>query len=456
MNKTSHLSDAFVQRFTHGHERHGQRWHLHLPREGEAAAQVRPLLVLLGLPTFGLALAISVVTTYGPVILIRLVHSPTAVGALIGVEGAFALAVPLAAGAISDRLPPSPLGRRMPFVLLGTPLAVAGVALLPFSPSVVLAGAAVLAFFVGYYVYYPPYRALYADLLPRRLYARAQAGQAIARGGGLGVALLIGGLLLGLWQPLPFLIAAVALVAATAALLPVFRLQSRCHNSTLPYEPAPLRAILLRNPNLRLFSVVNALWEFSFAGLKSFIVLYIVRGLGRSPAVASAVIAVVAVAYMAGAPLAGWLAERYGLLRVLRITSLIYGAGLVIGAVPDTLPPLLIGLPFVALAGAIVLTLPQALAFTLAPVGSEGVAAGLQDFSRGVGVVLGPIVVGAVVGASKPLFESTNGYAGMWLVIGVPVLLAAILLSQLEAGRPLRLRPRSRAQAITGPDRAEP
>lgn len=442
MNRTVHVTDSLVERLTHGHERHGPRWHLHLPREGESTAQLRPLLVLLGLPTFGLALAISVVTTYGPVVLIRLVHSPTAVGALIGAEGAFALAVPLVSGAISDRLPPSPLGRRMPFVLLGTPPAAAGVALLPFSPSIALAGAAVLAFFVGYYLYYPPYRALYADLLPRRLYARAQAGQAIARGAGLGIALLTGGLLLGLWLPLPFLIAAVVLATTTAALLPVFRLQSRCNNSTLPYETASLKRILLRNPNLRLFAVVNALWEFSFAGLKSFIVLYIVRGLGRSPAVASAVIAVVAVAYMAGAPLAGWLADRYGLLRVLRITSLVYGAGLLIGALPHTLPPLLVGLPFVALAGAIVLTLPQALAFTLAPVGSEGVAAGLQDFSRGVGVVLGPIVVGAVVGVSQPVFESTDGYASMWLVIGLPVLLAAMLLKQLEAGR-RALRPRT-------------
>jgi MFS family permease len=442
MNRTFYVAESLVDRLTHGHERHGQRWHLHLPREGEAAAQVCPLLVLLGLPTFGLALAISVVTTYGPVVLIHLVHSPTAVGALIGAEGAFALAVPLLSGVISDRLPPSPLGRRMPFVLLGTPLAAAGLVLLPFSPSIALAGAAVLAFFVGYYIYYPPYRALYADLLPRTLYARAQAGQAIARGAGLGIALLTGGLLLGLWQPLPFLIAATALAAATTALLPVFRLQSRCHNSTLPYEPAPLSRILRRNPNLRLFAVVNALWEFSFAGLKSFIVLYIVRGLGRSPAVASAVIAVVAVAYIAGAPLAGWLADRFGLLRVLRITSLIYGAGLLIGVLPHSLPPLLIGLPFVALAGAIVLTLPQALAFTLAPVGSEGVAAGLQDFSRGIGVVLGPIVVGAVVGVSQPVFESTNGYASMWLVIGLPVLLAAVLLKQLEAGRRV-LRPRT-------------
>jgi MFS family permease len=427
-----HVPDSLVERLAHGHERHGQRWHLHLPREGESTTQIRPLLVLLALPTFGLALAISTLTTYGPVILIKLAESPTVVGALIGGEGALALVVPITAGAISDRLPPSPLGRRLPFVLLGAPLAAAALVLLPFSSSIGIAGAAVLVFFVGYYVYYPPYRALYADLLPRRLYARAQAGQAIARGAGLGFALLVGGLLLGLWQPLPFLIAAGILAATTIALLPVFRLQSRCSNAAVPYQAASLR-ILLKSPGLRVFAVVNALWEFSFAGLKSFIVLYVVRGLGLSAAVASAVIAVVAVAYIVGAPLAGWLADRYGLLRVLRLASLVYGAGLLIGVLPHTLPPLLIGLPVVALAGAIVLTLPQALAFSLAPVGSEGAAAGLQDFSRGIGVVLGPIVVGAAIGISEPLFTSTHGYASMWPVIGLPVLVAAFLLKPLEA-----------------------
>jgi MFS family permease len=428
--RAARVTDSLVDCFTQ--ERHGQRWDLHLPREGEPPAEVRPLLALLGLPTFGLALAISVLTTYGPVILIHLAHSPTLVGALIGGEGAFALVVPLAAGALSDRLPPSPLGRRLPFVAVGAPLATAGLVLLPFTPSVALAGAAVLVFFVGYYVYYPPYRALYADLLPRGLYARAQAGQAIARGAGLGVALLAGGLLLGMWDALPFLVGAVVLAATTVALLPVFRLQARCGNATLPYRAASLRRLLRDNPKLQLFSVVNALWEFSFAGLKSFIVLYVVRGLGRSPAVASGVIAVVAVAYIVGAPIAGRLADRYGLVRVLRITSVVYGLGLLVGAAPHSLAPLLVGLPPVALAGAIVLTLPQALAFTLAPDGSEGAAAGLQDFSRGVGVVLGPIAVGAAVGVSRPIFGSTHGYAALWPVIGIPVLVAAFLLARLE------------------------
>jgi MFS family permease len=426
------FADSLVERLTHGHERHGQRWDLHLPHEGESAAELRPLLVLLGLPTFGLAFAISILTTYGPVILIHLAHSPTVVGALIGGEGAFALIVPLAAGAVSDRLPRSPLGRRLPFILLGAPIAAAGLLLLPFSSSIGVAGAAVLAFFVGYYLYYPPYRALYADLLPRTLYARAQAGQAIARGAGLGLALLGGGLLLGVWQPLLFVLGAAVLVATTTALLPIFRLESRCRDGALPYGSSTLRDIV-RDSKLRLFAVVNALWEFSFAGLKSFIVLYLVRGLGRSPAIASAVIAVVAVAYIAGAPLAGWLADRYGLLRVLRVTSLVYGTGLLFGVIPHSLTPLLIGLPVVALAGAIVLTLPQALAFTLAPVGGAGAAAGLQDFSRGLGVVLGPIVVGAAIGASRSVFDSTHGYAVMWLVIGIPVLVAAFLLRPLGA-----------------------
>jgi MFS family permease len=439
VNHPFKIADALVDRLAHGHDHHCQRWHLHLPREGESTAAVRPLLVLLGLPTFGLAIAISVLTTYGPVILIHLVQSPTVVGALIGGEGAFALVVPLAAGAISDELPPSPLGRRFPFVVVGAPLAAVALALFPFGSSIGLAGAAVLAFFVGYYLYYPPYRALYADLLPRSLYARAQAGQAIARGAGLGMALLAGGLLLGVWQPLPFLLAAAALAASTIALLPVFRLQSRSGNSMLPYRPDSLRAIV-RNSKLRRFATVNALWEFSFAGLKSFIVLYIVRGLGRSPAIASAVIAVVAVAYIAGAPLAGWLADRVGLVRTMRLTSFVYGAGLLIGVVPHTLTPLLIGLPVVALAGAVVLTLPQALAFTLAPEGSEGAAAGLQDFSRGLGVVLGPVVVGAAVGISRSVFSSTHGYASMWLVIGVPVVVAAVLLQPLEPAEVERRR----------------
>jgi maltose/moltooligosaccharide transporter len=357
------------------------------------------------------------------------------IGALIGGEGAFALVIPLLAGSLSDRLPGTSLRRRMPFVFAGAPLVAVGLVLLPFAPSITLAAGAILAFFVGYYLYYPPYRAMYADLLPRAFFARAQGSQAILRGAGLGVALLAGGLLLSVSRSLPFVLAAAAIVATTLALLPVARLENACPNAMLPYSGGSVRDLLLHDSSMRSFAAANALWEFSFAGLKSFIVLYVVRGLGDSPSIASAVIAVVAVAYVVGAPIAGRLADRYGMLRVIRPAAAVYGIGLLTGVVPHTLAPLLVGLPFVALAGSILLTLPQALAFSLAPRGTEGAAAGLQDFSRGVGVVLGPIAVGVAVDAFRHPLSATHGYAAMWPVIGIPVLLSLILLGRIDEQR---------------------
>jgi MFS family permease len=392
--------------------------------------RAQSLLLTLALPTFGLAFAISMITTFGPVVLIELTDSPSTVGALIGGEGAFALVIPLLAGTFSDRLPGPPATRRFPFVLAGAPLVIAGLVLLPLSGSIGLAAAAIAMFFVGYYLYYPPYRALSADLLPRRYYARAQAEQAVLRGAGLGVALLAGGLLLSLWAPLPFTLAAATVVLTTLALMPIRRQLIDCGGPERA-EPVAFRR-LLGNAELRTVAIANALWEFSFSGLKSFIVLYIVRGLDRSAGIASAVIAVVAIAYVVGAPLAGRLAERHGLVPVLRMAALIYGGGLLTGVFAQSLAPLLVALPLVALAGAIVMTLPQALAFTLAPPGSAGAAAGLLDFSRGVGVVLGPLVVGGAIELFHGSLPATDGYAAMWPVIAIPVLLTLPLLRTLE------------------------
>ena len=95
-------------------------------------------------------------------------------------------------------------------------------------------------------------------------------------------------------------------------------------------------------------------------------------------------------------------------------------------------------LPIGAVAGAILMTLPQALAFMLAPEAGQGAAAGLVDFSRGVGVVLGPVLVGAAVANSTSFLTSTNGYAIMWLVIGIPVLASLFLLRRFHIPVPTR------------------
>lgn len=409
------------------------RFHLELPDDDTSAEDARPLLLVLGLPTFGLAFAITILTTYGPIVLHSLTPSAAKVGALIGGEGAFALVVPLISGALSDRIKSdTPIGRRLPFVMVGAPLAAAGLVILPFAPDLQLAGLAILLFFVGYYLYYPPYRAIYADLLPRRLFAHAQSSQAIQRGAGLGVALILGGLLLSAWTPLLFVLGAAVLGVCTLTLKPVVRLQHDCVTEDDDEPDVSARDLFLHNRPMQIFAAANMLWEFSLAGLKTFIALYIVQGLHRSTSLASAFIAIVAVAYIVGAPVASRLADRFGIVPVMWWAAAVYGAALCFGLIPTTVGPMLIDLPIGALAGAILMTLPQALAFTLAPDASQGAAAGLVDFSRGVGVVLGPALVGAAVSAFAGPLSSTSGYAVMWPTIGLPILLSLFLLRRFD------------------------
>jgi Na+/melibiose symporter-like transporter len=77
-------------------------------------------LAVLGLPTFALALAITTVTTYLPVVASSFAASTVVIGVLIGGEGLLALGLPVVVGTWSDRLR-TRIGGRLPFVLGATP-----------------------------------------------------------------------------------------------------------------------------------------------------------------------------------------------------------------------------------------------------------------------------------------------------------------------------------------------
>ena len=117
----------------------------------------------------------------------------------------------------------TPLGRRRPFMLVALGPIGFCLALMAFMPSLWTTALLVFAFFFAYYVYEPPYRGLYPDLLPERLYGRAQSVQHLMRGLALGTALIGGGALFHVWEPFPFLVAAVVVVAACAAPIVLLR-----------------------------------------------------------------------------------------------------------------------------------------------------------------------------------------------------------------------------------------
>src|SRR4051794_30096945 len=170
------------------------------------------VLVILGVPTFALALGITTVSTYLPVLASGFSSSSIVIGLLIGGEGLMAVWLPLVVGAWSDRVR-TPIGSRLPFIVAATPPLVVALALLGVVGSIAAAAVALAVFFAGYFVAYEPNRALYPDLIDDGIAGRAQSSQAIFRGLGTFLALLGGGLLISVADPLPFL-AAAAIVAA--------------------------------------------------------------------------------------------------------------------------------------------------------------------------------------------------------------------------------------------------
>lgn len=377
---------------------------------------------VLGLPALGLAFAITTVSALVPLTLQRLGASAALIGGVVAGEGLVALLLPLWIGPLSDRLH-TPIGGRLPFVIAGAALCAASLTALPFAGSIALIAAILLVFFLGYFTCYPAYRALYPELVPARRFGRAQGTQSLLREIGLVLA-LTGSPLLFTWRaPAPFLAAAGALLAISAAfVLRLWRLVPRASRSASGHGRRRLPP-----PELARLLGANALFEFALAGLKSFIVLFVVVGTGRSPAAASGLMAIVAVVAVVAAPTAGWLGDRFGALRTTRLALYVYALGMLLPCFTQSLWVLIPAMPLVGFGGAVVMTLPYTLVAQTSDV-SPGESAGWYEFSRGAGVVLGPLVTGAAIDLLRPVFPATRGYAALWLVQALALLASLALL----------------------------
>jgi MFS family permease len=400
----------------------------------------RRTLAILGLPTAALALAITIVTTYVPVAVNDLVDSSIVIGGLIAIEGVLALWLPLVVGSWSDRLKTS-VGGRLPFLIAGTPVAIVSLALMGVAGSLGVMIVVVTIFFVAYFIAYEPYRALYPDLIPDDIAARAQSTQAIWRGAGTGAALVGGGLLIAWGVLAPFLGGAILFAVCMVLFLRVAvpraraagREQSRRSGAeTVMEEAADLRSILRGHPELRAYLVANALWEASLGALKTFVFLYITVGLGESSAASAGIVGGVALLVLPAAVISGKLADRYGRLRAMAWVLPVYGIGLLVPAFTQSIAVLVPVMLIAGFGGGLVMTLPYALLQPLMPSGRHGALTGFYSLSRGIGTALGPLAAGVAIQTLGGPFSATDGYGAMWLVCGGAILLSLPALARLR------------------------
>jgi MFS family permease len=407
-----------------------------LGRHRSLDAGEKRTLAMLALPTFGLALTITTVSTYLPLVAKRFTGSTTIIGVIIGAEGVMALVLPVVVGAWSDRMQ-TRLGRRLPFVLAGVPVAAVAAGLLGVAGSMAAVVVLVAVFFAAYFVAYEPYRALYPDLLDEEVAGRAQSTQAVSRGLATALALVGGGLLFAIAQPLPFAAAAgvltVACGAFAVALLHHGPVRVPSNERAMGLAVGHLARLLRRRSALRDLLIANSLWELSLAALKTFVVLYVTAGLGHGVATAALIVGGTAVFVLAAAGSGGKLADRFGRVRVMRIALLLYGAGLLVPLLSGSTEWIIVPfLPLVAFGGGIVMALPYALLIPMMPADEHGSLTGLYSVSRGIGIILGPVLAGGAIELLRGPLSSTHGYAAMWLVCSLAVFASVPLLRGLR------------------------
>ncbi len=396
------------------------------------------LLWALGLGAFGLAFSITTTAAYLPPLLNRFTSSGGLIGAILGAEGIFALMLSPIVGPWSDAFH-TPLGRRRPFMLVALlPLGFC-LLLMPFMPNLWTTVVIVMTFFFAYYVYEPPYRGLYPDVLPSQLFGRSQGVQHIQRGIAIGIALVGGGLLFKLWRPAPFLLAAVLTTAACGGVIYLVR-EDGGHGRVFEGFAAYIRRswhIFWEDGDVRRFLLANSAWEGTFAAARTFVVLYVIDGLHQSKVMSSAVLGAVAVGYVIAAIFAGRLGDRFGIARVIFFASFIYGGGYLVGGLAQQWHDWYFGLIIpVAVAGGTVMTLAWGLLYKIVPVEHRGAVSGLATTTKGIGLLVGAPIAGLAIDLARPYLDATNGYQILWPICGLPILAATPLLVRLMEVEP--------------------
>ena len=239
---------------------------------------------LIGFGFFGISLIWSVYNVYVPIFLNDRFELPTSViGIVMTFDNIAALFIQPVIGVWSDRTR-TRLGRRMPYVLIGAPVAALCFVLVPFAQALPLFMASIIGMLLAMALFRTPVIALMPDVTPSPL--RSQANGVINLMGGLGglIAFFISGTLYKMNPANPFLLGAVLLVASSALLIIFVRETAR------PLEKVEAQhenafhdlAGLFTSKDKSGLSILSAIffWFLGYAALETFFSLYARSHLG--------------------------------------------------------------------------------------------------------------------------------------------------------------------------------
>jgi len=269
---------------------------------------------LLGFGFFGVSVIWSVYNAFVPLFLANKFNlAPAWIGFFMTLDNIAALFIQPPVGAWSDRLR-TPIGRRMPFILIGAPIGALAFGIIPIAAVLPLFVACTSTLLLSMAFWRTPVVALMPDITPSQY--RSQANGVINLMGGIGtiIASLVGSTLYEINVNFPFWMGS-GLVVLAAIL--VFTFIKEPKDIEAPEkQPNMFESLkeVLQDKDKSGLRILLAIffWFLTYTGIEAFLTLYATRKLGIPEGDAGRMFGHMGLLFVLFALVGGWVGGRIG------------------------------------------------------------------------------------------------------------------------------------------------
>ncbi len=269
---------------------------------------------LLGFGFFGVSVIWGVYNAFVPIFLSEKFHIATGIiGFFMTLDNIAALFIQPPVGAWSDRLR-TPLGRRIPFILIGAPITAVAFGFIPMAAILPLFVACTSTTLLSAALWRTPVVALMPDITPSKF--RSQANGVINFMGGVGtiVALQTGGMLYKMSPNFPFWLGSVLVILA--ALVVYFFIEEPKEYEQGEKQPGIFESLreMANEEDKSGLRILFAIffWFVGFSAVETFFTLYAKNHLGLNPGDGATLLSVLPLFFVLFAIPSGLIAGRIG------------------------------------------------------------------------------------------------------------------------------------------------
>lgn len=406
---------------------------------------------LLGFGFFGVSVIWGVYNAFVPLFLANKFHlAPAFIGFFMTLDNIAALLIQPPVGAWSDRLR-TPIGRRMPFILIGAPVGALAFGLIPLAAVLPLFVACTSTLLLSMAFWRTPVIALMPDITPSQY--RSQANGIINFMGGVGaiIAFLGGSALYKLNPAFPFWLGS-ALVVLAALLVFIFIKEPKDYAEESKDEISLISSLrdVLRDPDRSALRILLAIfsWFVAYNAIEAFFTLYANKHLGMEEADGARLLGQLSLIFVLFAIPSGYIGGRFGrrvtimsgivLMTLMMLLMYFLPAPLLntlVGKLPvlGTIPVLGILLMFAGLAWALININSLPMVVDMTDASRLGTYTGLYYLFSTLAAIAGPNINGWLVQLTG------SNYNNVMLLAPLFMLAALALMSGVRRGEAVPL-----------------